>query len=169
MAPVLILGGMRAGWFTPTEAAVVAVVYGLFVGFVVYRSLTLRDLYEMLVESAEITGIILIIVALASIFGWAGATLGVFDKAAQMVMAFGSHEYVVLALLIAILIAPHPARRWRRAPEPGERGGRRVRRGAQHAGRPHHDRQGGDRLRQSFERGLVWALRPHRQWADRGG
>ncbi|HXE85388.1 MAG TPA: TRAP transporter large permease subunit, partial [Hyphomicrobiaceae bacterium] len=60
MAPVLILGGMRAGWFTPTEAAVVAVVYGLFVGFVVYRSLTLRDLYEMLVESAEITGIILI-------------------------------------------------------------------------------------------------------------
>ena len=45
---MLILGGMRAGWFTPTEAAVVAVVYGLFVGFVVYRSLTLRDLYEML-------------------------------------------------------------------------------------------------------------------------
>lgn len=104
MAPVLILGGMRAGWFTPTEAAVAAVVYGLFVGFVIYRSLTLRDVYEMLVESAEITGIILIIVALASIFGWAGATLGIFDKAAQAMMAFGSHEYVVLALLIAILI-----------------------------------------------------------------
>jgi C4-dicarboxylate transporter DctM subunit len=104
MAPVLILGGMRAGWFTPTEAAVVAVVYGLFVGFVVYRSLTLRDLYEMLVESAEITGIILIIVALASIFAWAGSTLGVFDQAARLMMAFGNHEYVVLALLIAILI-----------------------------------------------------------------
>ena len=41
LAPVLILGGMRAGWFTPTEAAVVAVVYGLFVGFVIYRSLSL--------------------------------------------------------------------------------------------------------------------------------
>jgi C4-dicarboxylate transporter DctM subunit len=104
MAPVLILGGMRAGWFTPTEAAVVAVVYGLFVGFVVYRSLTLRDVYDMLVESAEITGIILIIVALASIFAWAGATLGVFDQAARLMMAFGSHEYIVLALLIAILI-----------------------------------------------------------------
>jgi tripartite ATP-independent transporter DctM subunit len=104
MAPVLILGGMRAGWFTPTEAAVVAVVYGLFVGFVIYRSLTLRDLYEMLVESAEITGIIMIIVALASIFGWAGATLGIFDMAARGMMAFGSHEYVVLAMLIAILI-----------------------------------------------------------------
>ncbi|HEY0440323.1 MAG TPA: TRAP transporter large permease subunit, partial [Xanthobacteraceae bacterium] len=46
LAPVLILGGMRAGWFTPTEAAVMAVVYGLFVGFVIYRSLTLRDVYE---------------------------------------------------------------------------------------------------------------------------
>jgi C4-dicarboxylate transporter, DctM subunit len=104
MAPVLILGGMRAGWFTPTEAAVVAVVYGLFVGFVVYRSLTLRDVYEMLVESAEITGIILIIVALASIFAWAGSTLGVFDQAARLMVAFGSHEYIVLALLIAMLI-----------------------------------------------------------------
>jgi len=104
MAPVLILGGMRAGWFTPTEAAVVAVVYGLFVGFVVYRSLTLRDVYDMLVESAEITGIILIIVALASIFAWAGSTLGVFDQAARLMVAFGSHEYVVLALLIVILI-----------------------------------------------------------------
>jgi C4-dicarboxylate transporter DctM subunit len=104
MAPVLILGGMRAGWFTPTEAAVVAVVYGLFVGFVVYRSLTLRDVYEMLVESAEITGIILIIVALASIFAWAGSTLGVFDQAARLMVAFGSHEYIVLALLIVMLI-----------------------------------------------------------------
>jgi C4-dicarboxylate transporter, DctM subunit len=104
MAPVLILGGMRAGWFTPTEAAVAAVVYGLFVGFVVYRSLTLRDVYEMLVESAEITGIIMIIVALASIFAWAGATLGVFDQAARALVAFGSHEYVVLSLLIVMLI-----------------------------------------------------------------
>jgi tripartite ATP-independent transporter DctM subunit len=104
MAPVLILGGMRAGWFTPTEAAVAAVVYGLFVGFVVYRSLTLRDVYDMLVESAEITGIIMIIVALASIFAWAGATLGVFDQAARALVAFGSHEYVVLSLLIVMLI-----------------------------------------------------------------
>src|SRR5262245_36180962 len=104
MAPALILGGMRAGWFTPTEAAVVAVVYGLIVGVVVYRSLTLRDIYDMLVESAEITGIILIIVALASIFAWAGSTLGLFDQAARVLVAFGSHEYVVLALLIAVLI-----------------------------------------------------------------
>ncbi|MCV5920221.1 TRAP transporter large permease subunit, partial [Escherichia coli] len=51
MAPVVILGGMRIGAFTPTEAAVMAVFYGLFIGFAVYRSLTLRDVYEMLVEA----------------------------------------------------------------------------------------------------------------------
>jgi tripartite ATP-independent transporter DctM subunit len=104
MAPVLILGGMRAGWFTPTEAAVMAVVYGLFVGFVIYRSLTLRDLYEMFVEAAEISGVILIVVALASIFGWAGATLGVFDRAAAAIVATGGGEYTILALLIVMLI-----------------------------------------------------------------
>jgi tripartite ATP-independent transporter DctM subunit len=104
LAPVLILGGMRAGWFTPTEAAVMAVVYGLFVGFVIYRSLTLRDLYEMLVEAAEISGVILIVVALAAIFGWAGSTLGVFDRAAQAIVATGGSEYMILALLIAMLI-----------------------------------------------------------------
>ncbi len=104
LAPVLILGGMRAGWFTPTEAAVMAVVYGLFVGFVIYRSLTLRDLYEMLVESAEISGVILIVVALASIFAWAGSTLGVFDRAAFAVVALSDNPHVILALVIALLI-----------------------------------------------------------------
>jgi len=104
MAPVLILGGMRAGWFTPTEAAVMAVVYGLFVGFVVYRSLTLRDLYEMFVEAAEISGVILVVVALASIFGWAGSTLGVFDRAAAAIVATGGGQYTILALLIVMLI-----------------------------------------------------------------
>ncbi len=104
MAPVVILGGMRMGWFTPTEAAVVAVVYGLFVGFVVYRTLTLRDVYEMLVEAAEISGVILIIVALSSIFAWAGSTLGMFDRAAGLLIAFGGHEYMVLAVIVVVLL-----------------------------------------------------------------
>ena len=103
-APVLILGGMRSGWFTPTEAAVAAVVYGLFVGFVIYRTLTLRDLYEMLVEAAEVSGIIMIIVALASIFAYAGSTLNVFDHAAAFFVGSFSNQYVVLTMLIVMLI-----------------------------------------------------------------
>ena len=52
-APVLILGGMRAGWFTPTEAAVVAVFYGLFVGMVVHRTISVRDLFPSCANRAS--------------------------------------------------------------------------------------------------------------------
>ena len=78
-APVLILGGMRAGWFTPTEAAVVAVFYGLFVGMVIYRTITVRDLFPILRESGELSAVILIVVSLAGIFAYSLSTLGVID------------------------------------------------------------------------------------------
>ena len=78
-APVLILGGMRMGWFTPTEAAVVAVFYGLFVGLFVHRSMTLRDLFPILKESGELSAVILLVVSLAGIFAFSLSTLGVID------------------------------------------------------------------------------------------
>src|SRR5690606_32581752 len=59
-APVLILGGMRAGWFTPTEAAVVAVFYGLFVGMVIHRTIRVRDLFTILREAGELSAVILL-------------------------------------------------------------------------------------------------------------
>ena len=104
LAPVLILGGMRSGWFTPTEAAVMAVIYGLFVGIVIYRSISVRDIYEMLVEAGEISAVILIVVALASIFAWASNTLGVVDPIARAIVNSGLGEYGVLSLLILMLI-----------------------------------------------------------------
>ena len=91
-APVLILGGLRTGWFTPTEAAVMAVVFGLFVGFVVYRSLTLRALFELLVESAETSAVILVVVGLASVFAWACSTLGIVDPISRGLVALGGGE-----------------------------------------------------------------------------
>src|SRR5690606_8033460 len=59
-APVLILGGMRMGLFTPTEAAVVAVFYGLFVGMVVHRTIKFRDLFLILREAAELSAVIML-------------------------------------------------------------------------------------------------------------
>jgi TRAP-type C4-dicarboxylate transport system permease large subunit len=59
-----------------------AVAYGLFVGFVVYRTLTLRDLYEMLVEAGELSAVILIVIALASVFAWSTSTLGIVQPIA---------------------------------------------------------------------------------------
>jgi len=104
LAPVVILGGMRIGAFTPTEAAVMAVFYGLFVGFVIYRTLTLRDVYEMLVEAGEISAVILIVVSLASVFAWSTSTLGIVQPVANWIVGLGLGEYGTLALLVVALI-----------------------------------------------------------------
>jgi C4-dicarboxylate transporter DctM subunit len=103
-APVLILGGMRMGWFTPTEAAVVAVFYGLFVGMVVHRTIGVRDLFPILREAGELSGIILLVVALAGIFAFSLSTLGVIDPVAKAIVNSGLGEYGVLALLILLLV-----------------------------------------------------------------
>jgi tripartite ATP-independent transporter DctM subunit len=104
MAPVVILGGMRSGAFTPTEAAVIAVAYGLFIGFFVYRTLTLRDLYEMLVEAGELSAVILIVVALASVFAWSISTLGIVQPIADAIVGLGLGATGTLALLVVMLI-----------------------------------------------------------------
>jgi tripartite ATP-independent transporter DctM subunit len=103
-APVVILGGMRAGLFTPTEAAVVAVFYGLFVGVVIHRSMTWRDLFPILKESGELSAVILIVVSLAGIFAYSLSTLGVIDPITNAIVHSGLGEYGVLTLLILMLI-----------------------------------------------------------------
>lgn len=104
LAPVVILGGMRIGIFTPTEAAVVAVFYGLFVGFVVYRTLTFRDVYEMLVEAGEISAVILIVVALATVFAWSTSTLGIVRPIAEWIVGLGLGSGGTLVLLTLVLV-----------------------------------------------------------------
>ena len=103
-APVIILGGMRSGYFTPTEAAVVAVFYGFVVGMLIYRTLTWRDVYNVLVESAEISAVILLVVALASVFAWASSTLGTFDNLAKVMLGFGASEVVMLLMIQLLLL-----------------------------------------------------------------
>lgn len=104
LAPVLILGGMLTGAFTPTEAAVMAVFYGLFVGLVIYRTLNWQSIYELLVESAEVSGVVLIIIALASVFAWAGSTLGAFEALGRLLIGISSDETVVLLAITALLL-----------------------------------------------------------------
>ena len=103
-APVLILGGMRAGWFTPTEAAVVAVAYGLFVGMVVYRTIRPRDLVGIFVEASEISGVIMMVVALASIFAYAVSTLGIVDPLARSILDSGMGSGWALAAIVVVLL-----------------------------------------------------------------
>jgi C4-dicarboxylate transporter DctM subunit len=103
-APVLILGGMRAGWFTPTEAAVVAVFYGLFVGMVVHRTMTAARPVPDPRESGELSAVILLVVSLAGIFAFSLSTLGVIDPVTRAIVHSGLGEYGVLTLLILLLI-----------------------------------------------------------------
>jgi tripartite ATP-independent transporter DctM subunit len=70
LAPVILLAGMFSGLFTPTEAAAVADLYALFLGFVVYRTLKVKDLPAILVNTAETTGIVMVLVMAAGALGW---------------------------------------------------------------------------------------------------
>jgi C4-dicarboxylate transporter, DctM subunit len=103
-APVLILGGMRMGWFTPTEAAVVAVVYGLVVGLAVHRTIGWRDLYGIFRDAAETSAVIMIVMALAGIFAYSVSTLGLAEPMVQAVRASGVDGAVALAAVLSILL-----------------------------------------------------------------
>lgn len=106
LAPVIILGGMRSGAFTPTEAAVVAVAYGLIVALAIYRSMSWRQVWDLLAESAEISAVILFMVGLAALFGWAVDTIGVFNQFAQWLTHSGTSETaVLLAITLMLLVA----------------------------------------------------------------
>lgn len=103
-APIIILGGLRAGVFTPTEAAVVAVFYGLFVGVFVYRTLSVQGLYRVLVDSAEISAVVMIIIACAGIFAHAGSTLGAFDAMAHGMLSITTNEHLMLVMIMLLLL-----------------------------------------------------------------
>lgn len=103
LAPIIILGGLYGGIFTPTEAAVVAVFYSLLLGFIIYRTLTLQTAYTILVEASEASAIVMLIVAFAGLFSWAGSTVGILDTFAGMLMGISQNEWVVL-ILINLLI-----------------------------------------------------------------
>ncbi len=70
MTPVVILGGMFSGFFTPTEAAAVACLYALFLGFVVYRTLEWKHIGPILIDTAETTGVVMVLVMAAASLGW---------------------------------------------------------------------------------------------------
>ena len=106
LAPVVILGGMRSGLFTPTEAAVVAVAYGLLVAMVIYRSMSWRAVWDLLAEAAEVSAVILFMVGLAALFGWAVDTVGVFNDFARWLASSGTSEvWVLLAITVMLLLA----------------------------------------------------------------
>ncbi len=103
LAPAVILSGIYGGIFTATEAAVVAVFYGLFIGFVVYRTLTLRILYGVFRDAVLSSSVVMFIVAFAGLFSWTGSTLGVMDKTSASLLSLSANPVVILLLINAML------------------------------------------------------------------
>lgn len=103
MAPVIILGGIYGGIFTPTEAAVVAVFYGLFVGFFIYKILTLQIFGEVLRDTMLSSALVMFVVACAGLFSWVGNSIGLIPKIAQVLLSVSDQEMIVLLMINLIL------------------------------------------------------------------
>jgi tripartite ATP-independent transporter DctM subunit len=115
MTPIIIVGGIVGGFFTPTEASVVAVIYSLFIGALVYRSVGLRELPGIFYQSARVAAISLFCIGTASAFGWCLAYFKIPAALVGQIEAlglgvFGTGIMVALAfLLIGMFIDAIPA------------------------------------------------------------
>ena len=106
LMPCIILGGIFSGYFTPSEAAAVAVVYALLVSKFVYRDLTMKKLYKTMLGSAKTSAVIMIIIACSGPFGWALANWKIPETISAAVLSISSNKYIILLLIsIIILIA----------------------------------------------------------------
>ncbi len=103
MTPIIIVGGIITGVFTPTEAAIAAVAYSAFLGLVVYRTLTWRGILRVSMDTIETTAAILMIVASSAIFGWILTANQVAGQFADLLLGFTDNKIAIL-LLITLMV-----------------------------------------------------------------
>ncbi|MCR4268858.1 TRAP transporter large permease [Nitratireductor sp. ZSWI3] len=104
MTPVVILGGIYSGAFTPTEAALVATVYALVIGGLVYRTLSLRGLYESLTDAAASSAVVMLVVAYASLFGWVVTVDDLIGQYSSVLLGISDNRWVVLLVIMMVLL-----------------------------------------------------------------
>jgi TRAP-type C4-dicarboxylate transport system permease large subunit len=104
LTPVMLIGGMTLGVFTPTEGAIAASMWALFLGLVWYRTLDWRHLVKLTMDTIETTAAVLFIVAAASIFGWLLTVTHVTDAVANWVLGFTHNPNVFLLLANVLLL-----------------------------------------------------------------
>ncbi|MGL4287131.1 MAG: TRAP transporter large permease [Phreatobacter sp.] len=104
LTPVIIIGGMTFGWFTPTEAAIAACAWALMLGAFLYRSLSWKQLYKVTLDTIETTAGVLLIVAAASLFGWVLTTTRLTEQAADALLSITTNPYIILVLVNLLLL-----------------------------------------------------------------
>jgi tripartite ATP-independent transporter DctM subunit len=104
MTPGIIIGGMTFGWFTPTEAAIAACAWAIILGFILYRSLTLKQFYKITMDTIETTAAVLMIVGAASLFGWVLTTTRVTEQVTTALLSVSSDPLIILFMINIILL-----------------------------------------------------------------
>ncbi|CAK7005576.1 MULTISPECIES: TRAP transporter large permease [Fusobacterium] len=104
LSPVIVLGGIYSGFFTPTEAAAVAVIYSFVVGKFIYKELTFEALRETLFSTAKTTGIILLIIMNAGIFSWILTQQGIATQLTELAIGFTTNKYVMLLIINVVFL-----------------------------------------------------------------
>lgn len=104
LTPIIIVGGILTGIFTPTEAAIAAVFYALILGLFVYRTLNLKRLLHVSMETIETTTIILLIVGAASIFAWILTSNRATEQFAELILGITNNPILILLLLNLVML-----------------------------------------------------------------
>lgn len=103
--PIIIIVGLRFGIFTPTEAAVVAAVYALFVSVVIYREMTMRQLYRAFVNSAKVSAVIMLLVAAAIVSAWVITVAGLPDRVVHLLHPFMDDPTLLVIVCMVLVVA----------------------------------------------------------------
>ena len=104
MTPVIILSGFVTGWFTPTEASAIAVVYALIVGGLVYRAMGLRSIVKALENTAATTANVVFIIGAATLFSFILTNLGITKVIANFILGISTTPWVVLVIINVVLL-----------------------------------------------------------------
>lgn len=104
MAPLIILGGIFSGIFTPSEAAVIAVNYAILISFLVHRDMSLRQLYDIVLRAGITTAVIMFVIAASSVLSWTLSSWQVPNQIASAALSLSSNPYVLLLLIMAVIL-----------------------------------------------------------------
>jgi tripartite ATP-independent transporter DctM subunit len=102
--PVIILGGIIGGFVTPTEGAAIAVFYALMLGMFVFRTVRLKDIEEMLIRTARITGVVFLIIAAASILSWWMTYMKLPQLITSLFLGLTSNPSTIILMILALLL-----------------------------------------------------------------
>lgn len=104
LAPVILIGGIFSGFFTPTEAAAVAVFYSLIVGFLLYRHLTVRSLMKVFEIGVENLGTVMLLMATGKLFAWVLGMEKIAELAAAAIFALTNNKFIIMLLINIVLL-----------------------------------------------------------------